>query len=461
MKQISDLVGLQRTYFETGATRSVAFRKEQLKKLKNAVTVNQNAILNALHTDLHKSAFEGYATEVGIVQEELSFTIKHLSKWAKPKKVKTPLTQFPSTSIQYFDPYGVTLIMSPWNYPFQLAIAPLIGAISGGNTCIIKPSNYSLATSQIIQKIISETFEEQYIAVVEGGRDANTSLLEQKFDYIFFTGGVTVGKLVMESASKNLTPVSLELGGKSPCIIDDTADIDLAAKRLAWGKYLNAGQTCVAPDYVLVQKTVKDALLASLKKWICFFYTENPLENPDYPKIITDHHFKRLSALIDGSNPANGTVLIGGQTKGDTRTITPTILDNPSPTSPVMAEEIFGPILPVIEINTLSEAIEFVRSRPHPLALYFFSTNKKNQDTIINSLNYGGGCINDVIIHLATSYMPFGGVGNSGMGQYHGKDSFTTFTHAKSVLKKANWLDIPVRYPPYKNKIKLLKLLMK
>lgn len=281
MKQISDLVGLQRTYFETGATRSVAFRKEQLKKLKNAVTVNQNAILNALHTDLHKSAFEGYATEVGIVQEELSFTIKHLSKWAKPKKVKTPLTQFPSTSIQYFDPYGVTLIMSPWNYPFQLAIAPLIGAISGGNTCIIKPSNYSLATSQIIQKIISETFEEQYIAVVEGGRDANTSLLEQKFDYIFFTGGVTVGKLVMESASKNLTPVSLELGGKSPCIIDDTADIDLAAKRLAWGKYLNAGQTCVAPDYVLVQKTVKDALLASLKKWICFFYTENPLENPD------------------------------------------------------------------------------------------------------------------------------------------------------------------------------------
>ena len=461
MSTIQEIVQNQRDYFNLGETIPVSFRKKMLKNLSACIKKYNKEILDALHTDLNKSSFEGYVTEISIVQEEISYTLKHLSKWAKPRKVKTPITQFPAKCYQYFEPYGVTLIMAPWNYPFQLTLAPLVGAISGGNCAVLKPSNYSPATSAIIKKIVEETFDPKYVAVVEGGREANTNLLEQHFDYIFFTGGVTVGKLVMEAASKHLTPVSLELGGKSPCIIDETANIDLTAKRLAWGKFINAGQTCVAPDYVLVHESVKDKLLEALVKWIKVFYQENPLENPNLPKIITQKHFERVSAFVDGSNPSNGKVIFGGTRNPATRQICPTILDGATPDSPVMSEEIFGPVLPILTVKNLDEVIDFVRSRPKPLALYLFTTSKAAEKRIVSTLSYGGGCINDVIVHLATSYMPFGGVGNSGMGAYHGKDSFTTFTHAKSIMNKANWLDLPVRYPPYtEKKLKLIEKIL-
>jgi aldehyde dehydrogenase (NAD+) len=461
MTSIENIVKKQREYFFSGETIPLSFRKKMLKNLSACIKKYNQEILEALHTDLNKSAFEGYVTEISIVQEEISYTLKHLSKWAKPHKVKTPITQFPAKCYQYFEPYGVTLIMAPWNYPFQLTLAPLVGAISGGNCAVLKPSNYSPATSAIIKKIVEETFDPKYVAVVEGDREANTNLLEQHFDYIFFTGGVTVGKLVMEAASKYLTPVSLELGGKSPCIIDETANIDLTAKRLAWGKFVNAGQTCVAPDYVLVHESVKEKLLESLVKWIKHFYQENPLENPNLPKIITQKHFERVSAFVDRSNSSNGKVIFGGTTNPETRQICPTILDGATPDSPVMSEEIFGPVLPILTVKNLDEVIDFVRSRPKPLALYLFTTSKAAEKRIVSTLSYGGGCINDVIVHLATSYMPFGGVGNSGMGAYHGKDSFTTFTHAKSIMNKANWLDLPVRYPPYtEKKLKLIEKIL-
>lgn len=461
MTDITSILEKQREYFNSGVTNSISFRKKQLKALQDSIKKYNSEITQALHEDLNKAPFEAYVTEISIVLEEISFTLKHLSSWAKPKKVKTPIAHFPSKSMKYFDPYGVTLIMAPWNYPFQLTLAPLVGSICGGNCTFLKPSNYSPATSAIITKIITETFPEEYVAVIEGGREANTSLLQQKFDYIFFTGGVTVGKLVMEAASNYLTPISLELGGKSPCIVDETANISLAAKRIMWGKYVNAGQTCVAPDYVLVHETVKEQLITEMKKWLVTFFGNDPVHNPDFPKIITEKHFQRLSALIDNSNATNGKIVVGGNTNPETRHIAPTILDSPTPDSPVMADEIFGPILPILSVKNLDEVISFVRNRPKPLALYYFTTNKQNEERIINTLSYGGGCINDVLVHLATSYMPFGGVGNSGMGSYHGKQSFITFTHEKSVLKKANWLDINLRYAPYtKEKMNIINKIL-
>lgn len=461
MTDITSILEKQREYFNSGVTNSISFRKKQLKALQESIKKYNSEITQALHEDLNKAPFEAYVTEISIVLEEISFTLKHLSSWAKPKKVKTPIAHFPSKSMKYFDPYGVTLIMAPWNYPFQLTLAPLVGSICGGNCTFLKPSNYSPATSAIITKIITETFPEEYVAVIEGGREANTSLLQQKFDYIFFTGGVTVGKLVMEAASNYLTPISLELGGKSPCIVDETANISLAAKRIMWGKYVNAGQTCVAPDYVLVHETVKEQLITEMKKWLVTFFGNDPVHNPDFPKIITEKHFQRLSALIDNSNATNGKIVVGGNTNPETRHIAPTILDSPTPDSPVMADEIFGPILPILSVKNLDEVISFVRNRPKPLALYYFTTNKQNEERIINTLSYGGGCINDVLVHLATSYMPFGGVGNSGMGSYHGKQSFITFTHEKSVLKKANWLDINLRYAPYtKEKMNIINKIL-
>lgn len=461
MSDITSILEKQREYFNSGVTNSISFRKKQLKALQDSIKKYNSEITQALHEDLNKAPFEAYVTEISIVLEEISFTLKHLSSWAKPKKVKTPIAHFPSKSMKYFDPYGVTLIMAPWNYPFQLTLAPLVGSICGGNCTFLKPSNYSPATSAIITKIITETFPEEYVAVIEGGREANTSLLQQKFDYIFFTGGVTVGKLVMEAASNYLTPISLELGGKSPCIVDETANISLAAKRIMWGKYVNAGQTCVAPDYVLVHETVKEQLITEMKKWLVTFFGNDPVHNPDFPKIITEKHFQRLSALIDNSNATNGKIVVGGNTNPETRHIAPTILDSPTPDSPVMADEIFGPILPILSVKNLDEVISFVRNRPKPLALYYFTTNKQNEERIINTLSYGGGCINDVLVHLATSYMPFGGVGNSGMGSYHGKQSFITFTHEKSVLKKANWLDINLRYAPYtKEKMNIINKIL-
>ncbi len=456
MPDINDILEKQRQYFESGATKDASFRVEKLKILKQAILKHEEDILNALEEDLGKAGFESYETEIGMVLEEIKYTIANLPSWVKPKKVKTPIMHFKSWSHIYPEAYGLALIMSPWNYPFQLCMAPLVGAISGGNCSIIKPSNYSKATSNIIAKIIEENFDEKYIAVVQGGRKENSELLDKKFDIIFFTGSVAVGKIVMEAASKHLTPVVLELGGKSPCIVDKESNIDLAARRIVWGKFLNAGQTCVAPDYLLVDRSVKDQLLSCMAKYIKEFYGENPCEKSDLPRIINQKHFERLKGLLN-----KGKIIVGGTFNEERLRIAPTIIDEVTWEDPIMQQEIFGPLMPVIEYGDLSEVISMVNKRPKPLALYFFTNNKENEKKIIDSISFGGGCINDTIVHLATSYMPFGGVGESGMGGYHGKASFDTFTHYKSILKKSNSLDIKLRYPPYGDNLKKLKKFFK
>ncbi len=459
MTDIPALVENQRVFYNGGNTRPVQWRKAQLVALKSAIIENSDAICAALKEDLNKSEFESQATEITIVLESITHTLKHLDRWAKPQRRKHPITQFPGKSVLYHEPFGVALIMSPWNYPINLTLTPLVGAIAAGNCAILKPSEFSPATSAVIAKLIAETFPAEYIACVTGAREESEALLAQKFDFIFYTGGETVGKIVMTAAAKNLTPVCLELGGKSPVIIDETADIPLTAKRIAWGKTINGGQTCIAPDYVLVQESVKDAFISELQKQLVSMWGsgEAALHHPDYPKIITERHFNRLTAFIDGSDAANGT-LFGGATDPETHHIAPALLIDASPDSPVMSEEIFGPILPVLSYDTLDQAMDFVRNRPHPLALYLFTNDSHTKKTVIGNLNFGGGCINDTISHIATAEMPFGGVGNSGMGGYHGKDSFTLFSHAKSVMYKYNWFDLPLRYLPYTAaKIKLLQ----
>ena len=457
MIDIKNIVTIQRNFFLKGNTLSVDFRLTQLNKLKLILKNNESMILDALHNDLRKSNFEGYETEFGIVLEELNYTIKHLKTWMQATKVKTQMAQFPAKCFTYPEPYGVTLIISPWNYPFQLSMAPLIGAIAAGNTVVLKPSNKSSNTSKVLTKLLEENFPKELISVVNGGRAANTSLLDQKFDYIFFTGSVPVGKIVMEAASKNLTPVTLELGGKSPCIVDETADLKLTAKRIVWGKFLNAGQTCVAPDYLYVHKSVKNELIKHLKRYIIKFYGKNPKESNDYPRIIDGKAFERL---IDYLNC--GKIAIGGDIDQDELYIEPTILDNITFEDEVMKDEIFGPILPVLEFESLNEVIDTINERPKPLALYFFSNNEKNISRILQRTTSGGACINETIIHVASLYLPFGGVGESGMGKYHGASSFETFSHIKSVVKKDFSMDVPLRYPPFSSsKLSKLKKIFK
>lgn len=457
MIDIKNIVTIQRNFFLKGNTLSVDFRLTQLNKLKLILKNNESMILDALHNDLRKSNFEGYETEFGIVLEELNYTIKHLKTWMQATKVKTQMAQFPAKCFTYPEPYGVTLIISPWNYPFQLSMAPLIGAIAAGNTVVLKPSNKSSNTSKVLTKLLEENFPKELISVVNGGRAANTSLLEQKFDYIFFTGSVPVGKIVMEAASKNLTPVTLELGGKSPCIVDETADLKLTAKRIVWGKFLNAGQTCVAPDYLYVHKSVKNELIKHLKRYIIKFYGKNPKESNDYPRIIDGKAFERL---IDYLNC--GKIAIGGDIDQDELYIEPTILDNITFEDEVMKDEIFGPILPVLEFESLNEVIATINERPKPLALYFFSSDEKNISRILQRTTSGGACINETIIHVASLYLPFGGVGESGMGKYHGASSFETFSHIKSVVKKDFSMDVPLRYPPFSSsKLSKLKKIFK
>lgn len=455
MMEYKSMLHTQRAYFQTGDTKDVEFRIRQLKKLYQWITVHEQEIMDALYMDLNKSNFEAYATEIGIVKEEIRYTLKHLRKWAAPKRVPTPITQFPSKSFIYPEPYGIVLIMSPWNYPFQLTIAPLVGAICAGNCAVVKPSAYSPHTTKVMADMLRELFQEKYIAVVEGGRQENQALLNEKFDYIFFTGSVNVGKYVMEKASAHLTPVSLELGGKSPCIVDETADLKLAAKRIVWGKFLNSGQTCVAPDYIQVQNSVKDKLVRYMEKYIRKMFGKDPMQNPDYPKMINEKHFNRVLGLMERAH-----VVCGGGSDVDMLKIEPTVLDQVTWESPVMQEEIFGPLLPVLTFYDIEEAIQMVNARPRPLALYYFTKDKQREAMMLKQVSYGGGCINDTIVHLATSHMPFGGVGNSGMGGYHGKDSFDTFTHKKSIMKKSVRLDIPIRYAPFKNKLNILKKLM-
>ncbi len=452
---ITGLVARQRAYFNSGATRSPEFRLDALRKLRDAILRNENLINSALKKDLNKTPTETYMTETGMVLSELRCHIKNLPKWMKEKTVPTPLAQFHAKSFISPEPYGVTLIVSPWNYPVQLGLSPLVGAISGGNCAILKPSSYAPETSACIAKIISGTFPEEYIAVVEGGRKENSALFHEKFDYIFFTGSVAVGRTVMAAAAENLTPVTVELGGKSPVVVDETADIRLAARRVAFGKVLNAGQTCVEPDYLLIQRNVKEEFTEAYGRALSEFFPDGDMSA--MPVIISEKHYRRLLRLLDGQP-----VLIGGGTDDSRRFIEPTLLDEVSPDAPVMQEEIFGPVLPMICYDSLSEAIEFVRARPKPLAFYLFTSDKNTERRILDSCSFGGGCINDTIIHLATTRMPFGGVGDSGTGSYHGKKSFETFTHYRSIVKKYTWIDLPLRYQPYSGlKLKMIRKFMK
>ena len=453
---IPALVSRQREYFLGGATLEPSERKESLLRLQKAILAREKEIAEALHADMRKSPFESYMSETGMVLDELRYIAKHLEKWAKPKRVPTPLSQFPSRSFICKEPYGVTLVMSPWNYPFLLSLDPLIGSIAAGNCVILKPSAYAPHTSHLLADLISSVFSPAHVAVVEGGREENSSLLEQRFDFIFFTGSVSVGKLVMEKAAQNLTPVVLELGGKSPCIIDETANLPMAARRLVFGKLLNAGQTCVAPDYVLVKRERKEDLISLLKSNIQDALGQNPGKNPEFPKIINQKHFQRLCAILEGE-----TILLGGETDEAALTIAPTVTEA-SAESPSMQEEIFGPILPILTYDKPDDAIRFIQEREKPLALYLFTESKAFEKRILQEVSFGGGCINDTIIHLATHHMPFGGVGHSGMGSYHGKKSFDAFTHEKSIVKKSSSVDLPVRYHPYtEKKLKMLKKFLK
>ena len=447
-EQISSLLEKQRTYYKGGTTIPVKFRIEQLKKLYATIKKYENEVNDALKADLGKSRYEGFMCESGLVLSEISYMIRHTKKFAKRKTVYTPLAQFASHSFRQPVPYGNTLIMSPWNYPFLLTIDPLADAIAAGNTAIVKPSAYSPATSKIIEKIITECFSAEYVAVVTGGRAENAALLEQKFDFVFFTGSQAVGKEVLRHTAEHLTPAVLELGGKSPCIIDASANIKLAAKRIVWGKYLNCGQTCVAPDHILCEKSVKDEFVKEVVKQIKKQYGENPLENKDYGKIINEKHFSRLCGLIDKNK-----VVIGGNTNTETCRIEPTVMDNVTYDDAVMGEEIFGPIMPILTFDSFDTVVDELKDKAKPLAMYLFSSNKKHIRRVTTELSYGGGCINDVVIHLATSEMAFGGVGESGMGGYHGKDGFDAFSHYKSVVDKKTWMDLPMRYQPFKSKL--------
>ena len=444
-QEIKDLVTRQRKYFQTGATLPVSVRVDALKRLYGVISGCEKEIHTALKRDLGKSGFESYMCETGLVLEEISYMLKHIHQFAREKNVRTPLAQFHSRSFKKPSPYGVTLIMSPWNYPFMLTLSPLVDALAAGNTAVVKPSAYSPHTSDVILQILSQCFDPEYVAVVTGGRAENTCLLREHFDYIFFTGSQFVGKEVMRNAAEHLTPVTLELGGKSPCIVDKSADIKLAARRIVFGKYLNCGQTCVAPDYIYCHRSVKDRLVKEVQKQIQKQYGKQPLRNPNYGKIINEKHFDRLLGLIDKNKTVHG-----GDSDRHALRIEPTVLDNVTFADAVMQEEIFGPIMPILIFDNLDEAIRNINAMPHPLALYLFTSDKAATKKVTSRCGFGGGCINDTIIHLATTEMGFGGFGESGMGSYHGKVGFDTFSHYKSIVDKKTWIDLPMRYQPYR-----------
>ncbi len=453
-QEIRTILSRQREYFATGATLSREFRAEQLGKLKASLLRHEAELNDALQQDLGKSRMESYMCEIGLTLSELTWMQKHLRGLMREKRVPTPLSQFAARSFRSPSPYGTVLIMSPWNYPVLLTLDPLIDAIAAGNTAVVKPSAYAPATAAVLKNILEECFPTEYVAVITGGRAENQALLQQRFDMIFFTGGKTVGREVLRSAAEYLTPVTLELGGKSPCIVDATAKIPLAARRIVFGKYLNCGQTCVAPDYVLCDDRIRDQLVEAIQAEIARQFGENPLLNPDYGKIINEKHFHRLLGLMDAEK-----IICGGQYDEKTLRIAPTVMTEVDWSDAVMGEEIFGPILPVLTYDAekgtgdfVDWAIRCVEEHPHPLALYFFSEDKKAQRRILDHCHFGGGCINDTIIHLATSAMPFGGVGESGMGGYHGRTGFETFSHYRSIVDKKTWMDLPIRYQKYDEK---------
>lgn len=456
MVNYQNLVKKQRHFFRTNTTKNISFRIDALQRLRTMIKDHEEDLLASLKSDLNKSEFDAYSTEIGVVLEEIRFTLSHIRAWMKPKKAKTPITHIGSSGYIYSEPYGVSLIIAPWNYPFQLAIAPLIGAISAGNCAIIKPSELTPRTSELLAGLIHETYSEEYIAVVLGGVETSQALLQEKVDYIFFTGSVPVGKTIMEAAAKNLTPVTLELGGKSPCIVHKDANIKLASKRIAWGKFTNAGQTCIAPDYLYLHQDIKEEFFHHLKDAIKELYGVDPLENDAFTRIVSEKHFNRLSSFLH-----DGEIIVGGRTKYETLTIEPTVLTNITWQDAIMEDEIFGPILPVLEYQDLSFMLEGIHHHPHPLSLYLFSENADIQQKVLNDVSFGGGCINDTVYHFASPYLPFGGVGNSGIGAYHGKGSFDTFSHRKSVLKQTTLFDIPFRYPNVKNGLKKIKMFLK
>ena len=456
-EQVAGIVERQRKHFRSNATLPLEARQQALRALLDAVRAHEDDIVAALAADLGKSRDESYMCEIGLSLSEIRHQLSHVARWMRPRRHATDLTNAVAWSRTVRVPYGVTLVMAPWNYPFLLTLEPLAGALAAGNTVVVKPSAYSPASSAVLRAICEDAFRPELVSVVEGGRAENAALLDQHWDYVFFTGSVAVGRLVMERAAANLTPVTLELGGKSPCIVDATANLRVAAARIAFGKWLNVGQTCVAPDYLLVDRHVKDELLGLLAGEVARQYGERPLENPAYGKMINRKHFDRVRGLID---PAR--VVLGGAADEKALKIEPTIMDKSTPQDPVMGEEIFGPVLPVIAFDTLDEAIDLVRSRPTPLALYLFSQDRATQRRVMREVPFGGGCVNDTIMHLATSHMGFGGMGASGMGSYHGRKSFETFTHEKSILGKATFVDVPLRYQPYSSwKSKLVRAFLR
>ena len=460
-QEIRTILSRQREYFATGATLSREFRAEQLKKLKDSLQRHEAELNDALRQDLGKSRMESYMCEIGLTLSELTWMQKHLRGLMREKRVPTPLSQFVARSFRSPSPYGTVLLMSPWNYPVLLTLDPLIDAIAAGNTAVVKPSAYAPATAAVLKELLEECFSTEYVAVITGGRAENQALLQQRFDMIFFTGGKTVGREVLRSAAEYLTPVTLELGGKSPCIVDATAKIPLAARRIVFGKYLNCGQTCVAPDYILCDGQIRDQLVEAIQAEITRQFGANPLQNPDYGKIINEKHFHRLLGLMDAEK-----IVCGGQYDERTLRIAPTVMTDVTWEDAVMGEEIFGPILPVLTFESsedfITQAIRCVEEHPHPLALYLFSEDKKAQKRILDHCRFGGGCINDTIIHLATTAMPFGGVGESGMGGYHGRAGFETFSHYRSIVDKKTWMDLSIRYQKYdEKKEKLLRMFLR
>ena len=434
----------------------INYRKESLKKLLQVITKHEDAIIKALYNDFKKPAFEAVLTETNYVLSDLKETIKNIDSWAKPKKVWPSILNFPSRDCVYSEPYGNVLILSPWNYPFQLALCPLVAAVAAGNKVTLKPSELTPHTAAIISTIINETFAVTDVVVITGDASIAADLLKKRWDYIFFTGSVAVGKIVAKAAAENLTPVTLELGGKSPCIVDETANLELSAKRIVWGKIINAGQTCVAPDYILVQQKVKDVFVNFLIQEIQNALGSNPEESPDYARIINLKNWQRQLSLLE-----NQKIIYGGQSNKDSLYLSPTLIDEPKMDSQVMQEEIFGPILPIISYQTAGDIEKTITSFDKPLSLYLFSENKSFIDEVLHKYSFGGGCINDTVVHLVNNRLPFGGVGNSGMGAYHGKLTFDIFSHKKSIVKRGTWLDLPVRYAPYKDKLKNIRKILK
>ena len=456
-QEIKDILQQQNHFFSSGKTIPAEFRLKQLESLKEAMIRYEADLAAALKEDLGKSRMESYMCEIGLTLSELTWMQKHLRSLMRSKRVSTPAAQFAAKSFRSPSPYGTVLIMSPWNYPVLLTLDPLIDAIAAGNTAVVKPSAYAPCTFDVMKTMIEECFPAHYVAVVDGGRAENQALLQQRFDMIFFTGGKTVGREVLRHAAEYLTPVTLELGGKSPCIVDSTAKIRLAAKRIVFGKYLNCGQTCVAPDYILCDKRIRDELITAILAEIEKQFGKEPLKNPNYGKIINEKHFERILGLINGEK-----LVYGGQSEPESLRIAPTVLNNITWDDAVMGEEIFGPLLPILTFDTLDEALDTVESHPHPLALYFFSEDKAAQKKVLDTCRFGGGCINDTIIHLATSDMPFGGVGESGMGSYHGRVGFETFSHYRSIVDKKTWMDLPIRYQKYTGlKEKMMRMFLK